>query len=171
MEQLAPAPMAAHETRNRIAGSTGGEFLAFRLGQEEYGVQILKVQELRSYENVTTIANAPSFFKGVINLRGSIVPIIDMRIKFNLANPTYDQFTVVVILSVCSHIIGMVVDSVSDVLTLAPGDIKPAPEMGAAFDTQYLIGLGTIDQRMLMLIDIERLMSSDDINLIARAAA
>lgn len=170
MNQMAPASEPANP--NKAGGEgTGAEFLAFRLGQEEYGVQILKVQELRSYENVTSIANAPNFIKGVINLRGSIVPIIDMRLKFNLGNPTYDQFTVVVILSVANHIIGMVVDSVSDVITLSPGDIKPAPEMGAAFDTQYLIGLGTIDQRMLMLVDIEKLMSSDDIQLIAKTAA
>ncbi|MBS0308948.1 MAG: chemotaxis protein CheW [Proteobacteria bacterium] len=162
--------IAANEKQTTI-DNIGMEFLAFRLGEEEYGVQILKVQELRNYENVTTIANAPNFIKGVINLRGRIVPIIDMRIKFNLGNPTYDQFTVVIILNVANHIIGMVVDSVSDVITLTPGDIKPAPEMGAAFDTQYLIGLGTIDQRMLMLIDIERLMSSNDISLIAQVAA
>jgi purine-binding chemotaxis protein CheW len=169
MEQMAIAPSMANANKTPGDGS-GMEFLAFRLGQEEYGVQILKVQELRSYENVTSIANAPSFIKGVINLRGSIVPIIDMRLKFNFDNPTYDQFTVVIILSVANHIIGMVVDSVSDVITLAPGEIKPAPEMGAAFNTQYLIGLGTIDQRMLMLIDIEKLMSSDDIQLIAKVA-
>ena len=170
MNQMAPASASANVNKAGSEG-TGSEFLAFRLGQEEYGVQILKVQELRSYENVTSIANAPNFIKGVINLRGSIVPIIDMRLKFNFSDPTYDQFTVVVILSVANHIIGMVVDSVSDVITLSPGDIKPAPEMGAAFDTQYLIGLGTIDERMLMLIDIEKLMSSDDIQLIAKAAA
>lgn len=169
MEQITPTQVAANMPKN-LGDSASREFLAFRLGQEEYGVQILKVQELRNYENVTTIANAPNFIKGVINLRGRIVPIIDMRVKFNLGNPTYDQFTVVVILSVSGHIIGMVVDSVSDVITLTPGDIKPPPEMGSTFDTQYLIGLGTIDQRMLILIDIERLMSSEDINLIAKAA-
>ncbi|HWT71028.1 MAG TPA: chemotaxis protein CheW, partial [Oxalicibacterium sp.] len=90
------------------------EVLAFTLGKEEYGISIQKVQELRGYETVTRIANAPDFIKGVVNLRGNIVPIIDMRIKFNLGTPTYDQMTVVVILNVANRVIGMVVDSVSD---------------------------------------------------------
>ncbi|MGH8807014.1 MAG: chemotaxis protein CheW, partial [Noviherbaspirillum sp.] len=90
------------------------EFLAFTLGKEEYGIQILKVQELRGYEEPTHIANAPDFIKGVVNLRGIIVPIVDMRIKFNLGTPTYDQFTVVIILNIGGRVVGMVVDSVSD---------------------------------------------------------
>lgn len=147
------------------------EFLAFRLGEEEYGIDIQKVQELRGYDAVTRIANAPDFIKGVINLRGIIVPIIDMRIKFNLGMPTYDPFTVVIILNVAGRVLGMVVDSVSDVITLASEQIKPAPEMGAALDTDYLIGLGTLDQRMLILVDIDRLMSSDEMGLIEKIAA
>ncbi|MFZ4478409.1 MAG: chemotaxis protein CheW [Rhodoferax sp.] len=147
------------------------EFLAFTLGQEEYGIDIQKVQELRGYDTVTRIANAPAHIKGVINLRGIIVPIIDMRIKFNLDAPSYDQFTVVIILNMGNRIMGMVVDSVSDVITLTPEQIRPAPEMGAALDTEYLIGLGTVDQRMLILVDIDRLMSSPDMGLIDRMAA
>ena len=143
------------------------EFLAFTLGQEEYGIDIQKVQELRSYETVTRIANAPEHIKGVVNLRGIIVPIIDMRIKFNLGTPSYDQFTVVIILNIASRVMGMVVDSVSDVITLKPEQIRPAPEMGSVLDTDYLIGLGTLDERMLILVDIEKLMSSSDMGLIA----
>jgi len=146
------------------------EFLAFRLGKEEYGIDILKVQEIRGYETVTQIANAPEFIKGLINLRGIIVPIVDMRIKFNLGTPTYDQFTVVIILNIGSRVIGMVVDSVSDVTTLLPEQIKPAPEMGSALDTQYLVGLGTLDERMLILVDIDKLMTSADMGLIERMA-
>jgi purine-binding chemotaxis protein CheW len=142
------------------------EFLAFTLGQEEYGIDIQKVQELRGYDTVTRIANAPEHIKGVVNLRGIIVPIIDMRIKFNLGTPSYDQFTVVIILNMASRVMGMVVDSVSDVITLSPEQVKPAPEMGAVLDTDYLIGLGTLDDRMLILVDIDKLMSSDDIGLI-----
>ncbi|HVL76493.1 MAG TPA: chemotaxis protein CheW [Noviherbaspirillum sp.] len=150
---------------------TGNEFLAFKLGKEEYGIDILKVQEIRGYETVTRIANAPEFIKGVVNLRGIIVPIVDMRIKFNLGTPTYDQFTVVIILNIAGRVVGMVVDSVSDVITLAPEQVKPAPEMGTALNTDYLIGLGTLDQRMLILVDIDRLMSSAEMGLIDKIAA
>src|ERR1035437_5917428 len=131
--------------------ASGHEFLAFTLAKEEYGIDILKVQEIRGYEAVTHIANAPDFIKGVVNLRGIIVPIVDMRIKFNLGEPTYDQFTVVIILNISGRVVGMVVDSVSDVIALKQDQIKPAPEMGTAFNTDYLIGLGTIDERMLIL--------------------
>ncbi len=147
------------------------EFLAFTLGKEEYGIHILKVQELRGYEEPTRIANAPDFIKGVVNLRGIIVPIVDMRIKFNLGTPTYDQFTVVIILNINGRVVGMVVDSVSDVITLAADQIKPAPEMGTALNTDYLVGLGTVDQRMLILVDIDKLMSSAEMGLIESIAA
>ncbi|AZP14327.1 chemotaxis protein CheW [Undibacterium parvum] len=142
------------------------EFLAFTLGQEEYGIDILKVQEIRGYEAVTRIANAPDFLKGVINLRGIIVPIVDMRIKFNLGNPTYDQFTVVIILNIEGRIVGMVVDSVSDVMTLLPEQVRPAPEMGTTFSGDFLIGLGTLEERMLILVDIVKLMSSAEMGLV-----
>lgn len=151
--------------------ATTHEFLAFTLGQEEYGIDIQKVQELRGYDAVTRIANAPEHIKGVVNLRGIIVPIIDMRIRFNLGTPTYDQFTVVIILSISGRVMGMVVDSVSDVITLTPEQIKPAPEMGAVMDTAYLIGLGTIDERMLILVDIARLMTGAEMGLIDKLAA
>jgi len=151
--------------------SAGNEFLAFTLGKEEYGIDILKVQEIRGYEAVTRIANSPEFIKGVVNLRGIIVPIVDMRIKFQLGEPTYDQFTVVIILNISGRVVGMVVDSVSDVITLSPEQIKPAPEMGTTFDSDYLIGLGTLDERMLILDDIDKLMSSADMGLIEKLAA
>ena len=146
--------------------TTGGEFLTFTLGKEEYGIDILKVQEIRGYDAVTVIANTPKFIKGVINLRGIIVPIVDMRIKFNLDNVTYDQLTVVIILNLASRVVGMVVDGVSDVIALKPEQIKTAPQFGATLDTQYLMGLGTVDERMLILVDIEKLMSSSDMELV-----
>ena len=147
------------------------EFLAFTLGQEEYGIDIQKVQELRGYDSGTRIANSPDFIKGVVNLRGVIVSIIDMRIKFNLGTPTYDQFTVVIILNISGRTIGMVVDSVSDVITLTSQQLKPPPQMGSALDTEYLIGLGTLDDRMLILVDIDKLMSSGEMGLIEKLAA
>jgi len=142
------------------------ELLTFTLGSEEYGIDILKVQEIRGYEAVTTIANAPEFIKGVINLRGIIVPIVDMRIKFKLSSVTYDETTVVIILNVANRVVGMVVDGVSDVTTLKAEEIKAAPEFGSSLDTKFLQGLGTIDERMIILVDIERLMSSRDMELI-----
>ena len=147
------------------------EFHAFTLGKEEYGIDIQKVQELRGYETVTRIANAPVFVKGVMNLRGIIVPVIDMRIRFQLGEPTYDQFTVVVILNIGARVVGMVVDSVSDVTTLTREQIKPAPEMGSTFEAGHLIGLGTLESRMLILIDIEKMMSSPDMGLVEKLAA
>jgi purine-binding chemotaxis protein CheW len=161
---------ATYKTHD-AGGDGGSEYLAFTLGSEEYGIDILKVQEIRGYETVTRIANAPEFIKGVINLRGIIIPVVDMRIKFNLGTPTYDQFTVVIILNIGGRIMGMVVDSVSDVTTLTPEQIKPAPEMGSAFNGEYLMGLGTVDERMLILIDIDRLMSSSEMGLVDRIAA
>jgi purine-binding chemotaxis protein CheW len=158
----------AKTNAGKIAGK---EFLAFTLGQEEYGIDILRVQEIRGYEPVTRIANAPDFIKGVVNLRGIIVPVVDMRIKFSLGTPTYDQFTVVIILNIAGRVMGMVVDSVSDVTTLSPDQVKPAPEMGTTFDSDYLIGLGTLNERMLILVDIDKLMSSSEMGLIERIAA
>ncbi|ODU87187.1 MAG: chemotaxis protein CheW [Thiobacillus sp. 65-69] len=147
------------------------EYLAFTLGREEYGIDILRVQEIRGYEPVTRIANAPEFIKGVVNLRGTIIPIVDMRIKLNLGEATYDQFTVVIILSIAGRVVGMVVDSVSDVTTLKPEQMRGAPEVGTAFDSDYLIGLGDLGQRMLILVDIEKLMSSSEMGLIEKIAA
>ena len=141
------------------------EALAFKLGNEEYGIKILKVQEIRGYESVTRIASAPEHVKGVVNLRGTIVPIVDMRIKFKLGEPTYNQFTVVIILNIQDRVVGMVVDSVSDVITLTADQVKPAPDMGA-LNTDYVVGLGTVDERMIILVDIDRLMSSEDMGVI-----
>jgi purine-binding chemotaxis protein CheW len=152
------------------ATSPAGEYLAFTLGQEEYGIDIQKVSEIRSYETPTRIANAPAFVKGVVNLRGIIVPIVDMRIKFNLGTPSYDQFTVVIILNIGHRVVGMVVDRVSDVTTLLPEQIKPAPEIGSALNTDHIVGLGTLDERMLILVDIDKLMSSADMGLIENTA-
>jgi purine-binding chemotaxis protein CheW len=147
------------------------EFLAFTLGQEEYGIHIQSVQELRGYEAVTRIANAPTYFKGVVNLRGTIVPIVDLRIKFDLGAPVYDQFTVVIIINIARHVMGIVVDGVSDVITLSPGQIKPAPQLGPNANTDYVIGMGALDERMLILVDIDKLMSSTDVGMLEKLAA
>jgi purine-binding chemotaxis protein CheW len=147
------------------------EFLAFSLGDEVYGIDILKVQEIRGYEPVTKIANTPGFIRGVINLRGVIVPIVDMRIKFGLTNVDYTPFTVVIVLNVCGRVIGMVVDGVSDVIALTPDQIHAPPEFGSGLDTRYLRGMATLEGRMIILVDIERLMSASDMELVSMAAA
>ncbi len=157
------------ENLDQESAGESRELLTFTLGNEEYGIDILKVQEIRGYEAVTSIANAPEFIKGVINLRGIIVPILDMRIKFQLGNVDYVETTVVIILNVADRVVGMVVDGVSDVITLKAGEIKPAPEFGSGLDTKYFQGLGTIDSRMIILVDIEKLMSSGDMELIDEA--
>jgi purine-binding chemotaxis protein CheW len=162
------AHVARHEAA-RAAVAAGGEFLTFRLGGEEYGIDILKVQEIRSYEQPTRIANAPSFIKGVVNLRGVIVPIVDLRVKLNCESVEYNSFTVVIVLNVKGRVVGAVVDSVSDVLELGAGTIKPAPEMHTSVDTSFITGIGSVNDRMLILMDIEGLMSSADMGLIEAA--
>jgi purine-binding chemotaxis protein CheW len=153
-----------------VASTIGSEFLTFTLGSEEYGMDILKVQEIRGYDAVTTIANTPEFIKGVINLRGTIVPIVDLRIKFHLGTVEYNQLTVVIILNLGHRVVGIVVDSVSDVLALTPEQIRPAPDLSAGLDTRYLMGLGTVGDRMLILVDIEKLMSSNEMELMDEIA-
>ncbi|MFZ3018193.1 MAG: chemotaxis protein CheW [Gallionella sp.] len=159
------------ENQGQAAEAGSRELLTFTLGSEEYGIDILKVQEIRGYDAVTTIANAPPFIKGVINLRGIIVPIVDMRIKFNLGKVEYDQFTVVIILNIAKRVVGIVVDGVSDVIALTPEQLKAAPEFSGAMDTQYITGLGTVDDRMIIVVDIEKLMTSRDMDLVEMAAA
>jgi len=142
------------------------EFLAFKLGNEEYGIDILRVQEIRSYEEPTRMAHAPSFIKGVINLRGIIVPIVDMRMKFNLEQVNYDDLTVVIMLNIGTQVMGMVVDGVSDVITLAPEQLRPVPELSSAIGNEHLLAIGSLDERMLILLDIVKLMSSAEMGLI-----
>ena len=159
--------IASHKsTENVAAEETLQEYLTFILGDEEYGIEILKVQEIRGYDAVTRIANTPDFIKGVINLRGHIVPIIDLRIKFKLGKIDYDEFTVVIILNIGNRVVGIVVDGVSDVLTLNASQIRPVPDLVSDIDNKYLLGLGTVGDRMLILVDIERLMSSQDMALV-----
>ncbi len=153
---------------NKTEGA-GEEFLAFRLGGEEYGVDILKVQEIRGYENVTQIANVPAYLKGVVNLRGIIVPIIDLRIKFRQDTVNYDQYTVVIVVDLHERITGIVVDGVSDVLTLAPGQIRQAPQLSG--DTEYIRGIGSVEDRMLILVDIEKLLDTEELAALEAAAA
>lgn len=159
--------MSAIQKVNESVAVGAREYLTFKLGQEEYGIDILKVQEIRGYEPPTRIANAPVFIKGVVNLRGTIVPIVDMRLKFNCQSANYDSFTVVIILNLHQRIVGIVVDSVSDVMQLAPENLRAAPEVESVIDSDCVIGLGSLGERMLILLDIEKLMSGVDMGLIS----
>ncbi len=162
--------MQTIQTRSDNA-QAGREYLSFALGESQYCIDILKVQEIRTYEAPTRIANTPEFIKGVMNLRGNIVPIIDLRVKFGLPEQRYDTQTVVIVLNVAKRTVGVVVDGVSDVVAVPAADIKPPPEFGGALDTRYLQGLATVGGQMLILIDIERLMSSRDMAIVEEASA
>jgi len=151
-----------------LAAGKSREVLVFVLGREEYGVDILKVQEIRGYGKVTPIPGAPDYLKGVFNLRGIIVPVIDMRLKFGLKEATYDSLTVVIILRIGPRVIGVVVDGVSDVIDLAEKDVKAAPALGSVVDQVFLAGVATKDDRMVLLLDIEKFLSSSDLNLLAQ---
>ncbi len=161
-----PANAAVAAANTAVAG----EFLTFALGSEEYGVDILKVQEIRGYDAVTRLPDAPDYIKGVINLRGTIVPVIDMRVKFRL-EAKVDALTVMIVLNVADRIVGMVVDSVSDVVQLEAGQIRAMPEVGTGIDRRFLTGIGALDERMLILLDIEGLMTSADMGLVAQVQA
>ena len=147
--------------------SESREYLTFRLENEEYGIDILKVQEIRGYEPPTRIANAPEFIKGVVNLRGTIVPIVDMRVRFKCDSVKYDSFTVVIILNLRSRVVGIVVDSVSDVMEIAAANMQAAPDIESAIDSSCISGIGSVNERMLILLDIESLMSGVDMGLVA----
>ena len=173
MDMITDAAVVARHEAVRLAGgkpaaptAEGGEFLTFRLGGEEYGIDILRVQEIRSYEEPTRIANAPAFIKGVVNLRGVIVPIVDMRMKFNLDQANYDDFTVVIVLNIGHRVVGMVVDAVSDVITLKPDQLRPVPEFSSTIASDHILAIGAVENRMLILVDIEKLMTSSEMGLI-----
>ena len=164
---------ATAEHINHNSSKIGGtnEYLTFVLADESYGIEILKVQEIRGYDAVTKIANTPNFIKGVVNLRGLIVPIVDLRIKFNLGNVGYNELTVVIILSIGGRVVGMVVDGVSDVMALQASQISSVPDIVASIDTKYITGLATVNEKMFILVDIEQLMNSQEMELVDAVTA
>ena len=163
MQSLATQDQATHHV-----DQDSQEFLVFTLGDEQYGVDILKVQEIRAYENITAIANTPDFIKGVTNLRGIIVPIVDLRIKFALESAEYTDQTVVIVVNIGEQVIGLVVDGVSDVMTLTNDQIKPAPTAGMSLSSDYIAGLGSLEDQMIVLMDIEALLTGPEMALVAQ---
>ena len=169
LSPASPSSRAASQAA-RQPGVNPGEFLTFRLGGEEYGIDILRVQEIRSYEQPTRIANSPAFLKGVVDLRGVIVPIIDLRVKLGCETAEFNAFTVVIVLNIQGRVVGAVVDAVSDVMELSADAIKPAPAMSSQVDMSYITGIVNVGERMLILMDIQALMSAADMGLIDSAA-
>ena len=164
------ASSSPHQTAQAAVSTNLREFLAFKLGAEEYGIDILRVQEIRSYEKPTRIAKAPDFIKGVINLRGVIVPIVDLRLKFHLDDASYTEFTVVIVLNIGSRVVGIVVDAVSDVITLSSDQLRPVPDFSSTIASEHVLAIGAIEERMLILIDIDKLMTSEEMGLISQSA-
>ncbi len=140
------------------------QFLTFALGQEEYGVEILKIQEIKGYSIVTPLPNAPAYVKGVVNLRGTIVPIVDLRKKFGLPDVAYTPFTVIVVVKIRENTMGFVVDAVSDVLTVAADAIQPTPDLHGQIDTACLTGLADAGKKLVILLDIDRVLTAAPMN-------
>lgn len=166
--QTAPNSPATSQTTDAasVLGSQSGQYLTLRLGSESYAIDIMRVQEIRSYEEPTKMANSPSFIKGVINLRGVIVPIVDLRMKLNVSTVEYNEFTVVIILNVRGTVIGAVVDAVSDVVTLEASQIKPAPQFESAIDSRFILGLAQVGERMLIVMNMESLLSNAELGML-----
>ncbi|MBT81310.1 MAG: chemotaxis protein CheW [Alteromonadaceae bacterium] len=158
--------MSEAAVQQSVMAGDDREFLSFVLGEEHYALDITTVKEIRGYEQVTKIANAPDFIKGVMNLRGDIVPVVDLRIKFNVGEATYNEFTIVIMLNVDERIVGIVVDGVSDVIRLSEEEMLPPPEFGVAFDSRYLHGLADVDETMVILVNIESLINSNELGLV-----
>lgn len=162
-----PPSFSRQPARATQVGADAGQYLTLRLGVEEYAIDILRVQEIRSYEEPTKMVNSPSFIKGVVNLRGVIVPIVDLRLKLNIDKVEYDEFTVVIILNIRGIVVGAVVDAVSDVVTLSAQSIKPAPQFESAIESRFIVGLANLDDRMLIVMNMEALMNNAELGMVA----
>ncbi|WP_420474733.1 chemotaxis protein CheW [Noviherbaspirillum sp. ST9] len=165
--------MSVIEHASQNESPAAREFLSFRIGAEEYGLDLLSVQEIRGYEPCTLMANSPNYVKGMVNLRGIIVPIVDLRVRLGVPDPSYDALTVVIILNLqgCTGTVGIVVDSVKDVVALTTEQIRPAPEVGGGIAADALLGIGTVDGDMVILLDIEKILSGIGIGRFNRRAA
>ncbi len=165
----------AEEISHHDANKEFKELLTFFLAGEEYGVDILRVQEIKGWDSVTNIPNTPEYIRGVINIRGSIVPIIDMRLRFNLEKKEYDATTVVIVLNVVNdgkadRTMGVVVDAVSDVYNVPIDDVKASPDFGTAVDTEFVTGLATIDNKMIIVLDIDHMLNAAELAVIEQIA-
>ncbi|OYT93011.1 MAG: chemotaxis protein CheW [Burkholderiales bacterium PBB3] len=157
-----------HSFGDNTYRALGGQYLTLRLGQEDYAIDIMRVQEIRSYEQPTKMVNSPSFIKGVINLRGVIVPIVDLRLKLHIGSADYTEFTVVIVLNIFGSIVGAVVDAVSDVVTLGAEAIKPAPQFDSGIEARFVLGLAHVGERTLIVMDMQTLLSHAELGISAK---
>lgn len=167
MQNAQPTPKFGPQTPNNDAArAISGQYLTLRLGSEDYAIDIMRVQEIRSYEEPTKMANSPGFIKGVVNLRGVIVPIVDLRMKLNIDKVDYNEFTVVIILRVHGTVVGAVVDAVSDVVNLDATMIKDAPQFESVIDARFILGLANVGERMLIVMNMEALLSNAEMGIV-----
>ncbi|MCL6471581.1 MAG: chemotaxis protein CheW [Firmicutes bacterium] len=152
-----------------ISKGTGDQFVTFTLEGEEYGVEILKVQEIIGYQGFTKVPNVPDFVKGVLNLRGSVVPVIDLRLKFSMKEKEYDKFTVILILEVKERIIGVIVDAVSDVVSLTEDDIQPTPDFSSGIRADFIASMGRKDDKLIIILDIDKVLSESELEVLEAA--
>ena len=153
----------AEETQKKLSGASDeNQFVTFSIGEETYGVEVLRVQEIIGMTQITPVPNSVSFMKGVINLRGAVVPVVDMRVKFGMAERSYDAFTVIIIVEVKGRLIGMIVDTVSDVANIPVDTIQDTPHFTAKIETDFIKGIGQLDSRLVIILDVERIMSADE---------
>jgi purine-binding chemotaxis protein CheW len=156
--------MRHHATFDGATGATdGAQYLTFALGDEEYGVAILHVQEIKGYAPVTPIPNTPPWVRGVMNLRGTIVPVIDLRLRLGMPAADYGPFTVIVVLAVSAKVVGAIVDAVSDVLSIPEGQVQQTPDLGVAIDVRFLGGIAQAGEKLVILLDAEALLRHDDL--------
>lgn len=155
------------EMTDNLTGFTadGNQFLTFRLQEEEYGIEILRVQEIKGFSRITPIPNTAPHIKGAMNLRGTVVPIVDLRVKFGLPEAEYNQFTVIIVVTVGKKIVGLVVDAVSDVLNIIQNEIEPAPDLGG-MDTSFMTGMAKASDKLITLLNIDRLLGQEEPTLV-----
>jgi purine-binding chemotaxis protein CheW len=165
--QTTQSTLSHQSSSSTTVVADGGQYLTLRLGEEEYAIDILRVQEIRSYEEPTKMVNSPAFIKGVVNLRGVIVPIVDLRMKLNISKVEYNEFTVVIILNLRGTVIGAVVDAVADVVTLSSDIIKPAPQFESGIEARFIVGLANLGERMLIVMNMDALMSGAELGMLA----
>lgn len=155
--------MSQSETGRSLTGfaADGNQYLTFCLQEEEYGIDILRVQEIKGFSRVTPIPNTPAYIKGVMNLRGTVVPVVDLRTKFALANAEYNQFTVIIVVTIGKKVVGLVVDAVSDVLNIRRDEVEAAPELGSCIDTSLMSGMAKAGDKLILLLNIDKLVDAD----------
>jgi purine-binding chemotaxis protein CheW len=168
-QDVARTTQPAASTREHIADAQAGKYLTFQLADEEYGVEILKVREINGVTNITAVPRMPQYMKGVINLRGSVIPVIDLRLKFGLEEAEHTNQTCIIVVDVGREV-GIVVDTVSEVLDVKVEDIEPAPAMGGAVDTSFILGMGKVGDDVKILLDIDRVLTTAELSTVAEAA-